>query len=119
MNWYNNVFNIKNIWNNINNFHHKTYDYIFLVTDDDYNFKKKYALKIGKEKIITLVHSGHRNNPLSYKELNTRFLSNRPYQDWIFPCYSVIKPILKRQLMKDKINVVCIGQNMPRDAETL
>jgi hypothetical protein len=113
--YYNKLFNIEMKWYSCNNFNPNNYDYIILLTDDDYSFKEEW---INKDKIIIIDHSAHirRANNNVLERIGTRFFSNRPSCKWALPCYNGISKINKIKYLEneDKINIVCIGiQNRP------
>jgi len=116
--YYNKLFNINLKWLNCDKFNPENYQYIILITDDDYSFKEEWLIKYGKNKVIIIDHSANirraENNVLA--RIGTRFFSKRPSCDWSLPCYYGITKIQKKNIIitNDKINVMCIGiQNRP------
>ena len=103
--YYNKLFNIEMKWYKCNTFNPNNYDYIILLTDDDYSFKEEW---INKEKLIIIDHSAYirRANDNALARIGTRFFSNRPLCQWALPCYNGISKINKIKYLEkeDKIN---------------
>ena len=113
--YYNKLFNINKQWLACNTFNPHNYDYIILVTDDDYSFLDEWFIK---DKVIIIDHSAHirrfSNNILN--RIGTRYFNMRPTCLWALPCYNGISKSNKIEYLKktDNINVMCIGiQNRP------
>ena len=116
--YYDKAFNINMNWIDCNIFNHEQYNYIILLTDDDYSFKEEWLIKYGKDKVIIIDHSAHirraEGNVLA--RIGTRFFSNRPSCLWALPCYNGINKKNKIDYLNklNNINVTCIGiQNRP------
>ena len=116
--YYNKLFSINMNWINCNSFNPENYNYIILLTDDDYSFKEEWLIKYGKNKVIIIDHSAYirraESNVLA--RIGTRFFSNRPSCLWALPCYYGISKKNKIEYLNNsnEINVMCIGiQNRP------
>ena len=112
---YDNLFNINKEWLDPMNINISNYDYIFLITDDDYNINNK-LFHISNNKLICINH--YLNIRRTYNVcdyVNTRFFINSFIKKWALPCYNLISKIDKYNLLiNNKINIACIGiHNMP------
>jgi hypothetical protein len=106
----NNNINFKHI----NNFNPNNYDYILLLTDDDFSFNQEWFLKY-KDKIISIKHCNLDRTPPVYLNINTRYIFDQPNSKWILPVYNGISKIDKFNLIakSNKIKVVSIGKVFP------
>jgi hypothetical protein len=124
--WYNfycKKFNLLLEWKNPSLFNPYIYNFIILLTDDDLSFKNEWLVEFGKEKVICIDHhcTIRREYEMLYR-IGTRFFYNRPYLDWIIPCYYGITKNNKEIILNQssKIKVLCIGvQNTPLDINFL
>ena len=120
--YYNNIFNINIIWHNPITFNPDNYDYIIILTDDDYTFPDEWINKYNSK--IILINHFHENRRLYTKyNIGTRFFFTKPSQKWALPSYIGINKNNKLKLLninKNKINVTCIGiQNRPPSVQFL
>ena len=106
----NNIINFKHI----NNFNPNNYDYILLLTDDDYSFNYHWFLKY-KNKIISIKHCHLNRTPPVFLNINTRYIFDQPKNKWVLPVYNGISKIYKFNLIakSNKIKVVSIGKVFP------
>ena len=119
--YYENVFNFKLNWYNVNDYDPNNYDYIILLTDDDYSFKEEW-LKDHSTKIICIDHHASiRRENVSYR-IGTRYFNLRPQCNWALPSYQIINIEEKKKILKEnnKINIMMLGtQNTPRSENIL
>jgi hypothetical protein len=117
-NYYNLLFN-KNInWIQLLEFDHTKYNYIFLTSDDDPNYKINHHIfnDICFEKIICIDHHYLIRNFDVFNRISVRFFINRPKDQWILPCYNGISKQDKQKLInnENKIIVTYIGKQYPK-----
>jgi hypothetical protein len=88
------------------------YDFIILVTDDDYSFSQ-YLIDNYSNKIIVLEHlrSPIPRRPNLVNRIYLRYNSKFPNDMYALPCYNAISNNYKKQIINNssKINVVSIG----------
>jgi len=117
MKFYNELFNkYKIIWNNPNNFDSNNYDYVFLLTDDDFSF-----ITNNKIKIICIEHVDYIRRLHVYLRIGTRFFHNRPECLWALPSFQVLTINEKLNILQNenKINVAVLGKNQPNSFNLL
>ena len=108
-------YNIKS-WYSINSFKPSEYDYVFLLTDDDYSYMPFWNKTT---KVIVIEHCGTRilNLP-AYKILQTRqFKLRHPPSDpmsWVVPVWNNVLYSKYANL-----TVLCIGRSAPRRTSEL
>lgn len=94
------------------------YDYVFLLTDDDF----KYKLQWNSAKIIMFEHHGLRNVArFAHRRIQTRFFTRRlppPSPDsWVMPVWTIFqKPTPK---LSQIVHIVAIGNNCPANPDEL
>ena len=120
-NYYNTIFNNNITWHNPMTFNPDNYDYIIIITDDDYTFSDEWINKYSNK--IILINHFHENRRLYTKySIGTRFFFTKPTEKWALPSYIGINKNNKLKLLnaQDKINVTCIGiQNRPPSVQFL
>jgi GR25 family glycosyltransferase involved in LPS biosynthesis len=119
--YYENVFNIKLNWYNVNDYDPANYDNIILLTDDDYSFKEEW-LKNHSTKIICINHNGSRIRRRTSYHIGTRYFNLRPQCNWAIPSYQIINIEEKKKILKEnnKINILMLGtQNTPHSENIL
>ena len=119
--YYNNHFNINIIWHNPLTFNPDNYDFIIILTDDDYTFSNEWINKYNNK--IILINHFHENRRLYTKyTIGTRFFYTNPSSKWALPSYIGIDKNTKLKLLnnQNRINVTCIGiQNRPPSVQFL
>lgn len=123
--YYENLFKINLNWNKTINFNPKSFDLIFLVTDDDRGYdivNKLTQNNSDSEKLICIDHHYSIRRKDAFYRIGTRFFQLRPNCPWALPTYRSISPNEKIYYVKqsEKINVCCIGiQNVPPNVDYL
>ena len=99
-------------------FDHTKYNYIFLTSDDDPNYKINHYIfnDICFEKIICIDHHYLIRNFNVFNRISVRFFNNRPEDKWILPCYNGISKQDKQKIInnENKIIVTYIGSLYPK-----
>jgi len=112
---YENIF----INKSINKFNPEKYDIIFLLTDNDLNFKEEWIDKYS-HKIICIDHYYYLRRPSIKYHIATRLFPNRniPY---IIPCFEIYNLEYKVFCLslQAKINVSILGMNIPKNIQQL
>lgn len=123
--YYEDLFKINLTWNRTINFDPKSYDLVFLVTDNDpgYDIINKITnSNIDSENVICIDHHVSIRKKEAFYRIGTRFFQLRPNCPWALPTYRAISPNEKFHYVKqsDKIKVCCMGiQNVPPDVNFL
>lgn len=109
---YESLFNININWSSINIFNPENYDLIFLVTDDDYFFKKEWYTKYGASKVVSINHLDvNRSGYQALYNLHLRHINTKLLNNWALPCYLGINKVDKLNLIENKkIKIVSVGQ---------
>jgi hypothetical protein len=99
--------NIKSVYD----FNPEYYDFIYILTDDDQSFYNEWFINYSN-KIISIKHSHLDRTPPVYFNINTRYIINQKYNNWIIPVYIGINKKEKYELIKksDKIKIVILGK---------
>jgi len=117
-NYYNSLFNRNLSWIFLLDFEYDSYDYIFLLSDDDPNYIGNYHIfkDICSKKIISIDHHYLIRNNDMYSRISVRFFNNRPENKWILPCYNGISKYNKQQILNSQNNIIvtCIGSMYPK-----
>ena len=111
---FNNVFSIDMTWKAISDLNHENYDFIFLLTDDDYHYKKLDSIA---EKVIIVDHASYiRRHGNFLQRIGTR--KRGEYLE-VLPVFNGISQVEKMNFNKENggdIHVCCIGvSNIPNN----
>jgi len=120
--FYNKIFNVKLKWYNPALYYSQSivelYNYVFLMTDDDYSLQINEKIDT---KIISIEHIDYTRNNNAFIRIGTRFFVNRPNLNWAIPCFKAINQNDKLLLLQNqnKINVLIVGKNQPKSIKDL
>ena len=85
---------------------HNDYDWIIVITDDDYTFNdKKY------KNVIAIDHYYQLRRPSIQRHIGTRWFYNRPTLPWALPCFQLVE----NKFTLNEIHIAIIGTNVPKN----
>jgi hypothetical protein len=123
--YYDQLFSLSSSWFNPWELEGTKYDFILLLTDDDYAFKNVWLMEYGEKKVICINHHVSYRRYYVLEHVKLRYYDKLESQLYFNNCYPVLSyeqklPILQQQRDQGVVDILCLGHSsVPLEINTL